>query len=185
MQNQRRAKRTAPILDNRVDLLGALAFAAAGVTVLVMAATYPETSVVFDAIGPMGFPYVLGSALVLLGLGQAVRSARLLRRFGPDGPDEGTADEPEHPSSTPRAMGFLFGALVYMLALDQLGFFVATVPTIALALWSMDYRRPLRLAAVSIGFSVVAYLTFYGVLAVPLPAGPIEQLINPYVAFGR
>ena len=177
--------RRAPILDNRVDLAGAVAFVAVGITVLVMALNYPASTVEFDAIGPMGFPYVLGSALVGLGVLQAVRTVRLLRRFGIDGPDEGTADEPEYDSSTTRALSFIGGSFVYMFALAQLGFFVATVPALALALWSMNYRRPLPLAAVSICFSVIAYVAFYGVLAVPLPAGPFELLINPLVEIAR
>ncbi len=172
-------------MDNRIDLFGAAAFCAVGGVVVGMALTYPPTKVVFDAIGPMGFPLVLGAGLIALGVSQAVRSALLLRRVGPQAPDEGIPDEPEHSASSRRALGFLAGSFVYMLALSQLGFFVSSVPALALALWSMDYRRPAKLAAVSIGFAVLAYVTFFGVLAVPLPAGPLEQLVNPYLEIGR
>jgi hypothetical protein len=46
-----------------------------------------------------------------------------------------------------------------------------------LGLWSMQYGTWLRRIVVAVGFTVVAFVLFAFVLGVPLPAGPVENLL--------
>jgi hypothetical protein len=63
-----------PVTMNKfIDLVGSLLIVALGIFVLVVAFNYPPPKVVFDAIGPMGFPKAIGGFLVIGGLIQSAR----------------------------------------------------------------------------------------------------------------
>lgn len=132
---------------------------------------------VFDAIGPMGFPKAIGAFLVIGGLIQSARTALYIRKFGKWAPEEGVEDEPEHPSSKWRALLFIVGCFVFVALMQPLGFLISMPLAIAVALWSMDYGSWLRRVLVAIGFTLVAFATFELTLGVPLPAGPIEFML--------
>lgn len=167
-----------PVTMNKyVDLVGSLLIAALGVFVLAVAFSYAPPKVVFDAIGPMGFPTAIGAFLVVGGLIQSVRTALYIRRFGKWSPEEGVSDEPEHPSSKWRALIFIAGCFVFLFLMQQLGFLISMPLAIVAALWSMDYANWVRRVLVAIGFTVFAFAMFELVLGVPLPAGPLEILL--------
>jgi hypothetical protein len=162
-----------------------LLIVALGVFVLAVALRYPPPKVVFDAIGPMGFPMAIGAFLVVGGLVQSVRTALYIRRYGKWAPEEGVQDEPEHPSSRWRALIFIGGCFVFLVLMQPLGFLIAMPLAIVAGLWSMGYANWMRRAVVAIGFTLFAFAMFVLVLGVPLPDGPIENmlidagLINP------
>lgn len=164
-------------MSRRTDLVGALLIAAVGVLVLVLAFTYPTPAVVFDAIGPMGFPKVIGSFLVIGGLVLAVNTARRIRQTGWWAAEEGTEDEPDHPSSGRRALVVMAGSFGYLALLPSVGFEILTPIGIALALWALDYRTWAWRAVVGTAFTVFAFVVFGIVLGVPLPHGPLEDLL--------
>lgn len=175
-----------PVTMNKyIDLVGSLLIVALGVFVLAVAFSYPPPKVVFDAIGPMGFPKAIGVFLVLGGLIQSARTAIYIRKYGKWSPEEGISDEPEYPSSKWRALIFIAGCFVFILLMQPLGFLISMPLAIVAALWSMDYANWTRRIVVAIGFNIFAFATFELVLGVPLPAGPIENmlidvgLINP------
>jgi putative tricarboxylic transport membrane protein len=175
-----------PVTMNKyLDLVGSLLIVALGVFVLAVAFSYPPPKVVFDSIGPMGFPKAIGAFLVVGGLVQSARTALYIRRFGKWSPEEGVQDETEHPVSKWRALLFIAGCFVFVALLQPLGFLIAMPIAIVVALWSMDYANWVRRVVVALGFTVVAFIAFGIILAVPLPAGPIEimlidaGLINP------
>jgi putative tricarboxylic transport membrane protein len=175
-----------PVTMNKyIDLVGSLLIVALGGFVLVVAFGYPPPKVVFDAIGPMGFPKAIGAFLVVGGLLQSVRTALYIRRYGRWAPEEGVQDEPEHPTSRWRALIFIAGCFVFLVLMQPLGFLIAMPLAIVAGLWSMDYANWMRRAIVAIGFTLFAFAMFVLVLGVPLPDGPIENmlidagLINP------
>lgn len=172
------AEGAVPVTMNKyIDLAGSLLIVALGIFVLVTAFSYPPPKVVFDAIGPMGFPKAIGAFLVIGGLIQSARTALYIRKFGKWAPEEGVEDEPEHPSSKWRALLFIVGCFVFVALMQPLGFLISMPLAIAVALWSMDYGSWLRRVLVAIGFTLVAFATFELTLGVPLPAGPIEFML--------
>jgi putative tricarboxylic transport membrane protein len=175
-----------PVTMNKyVDLIGSLVIVALGVFVLAVAFSYAPPKVVFDAIGPMGFPKAIGAFLVVGGLIQSVRTALYIRRYGKWSPEEGVPDEPEYPSSKWRALIFIAGCFVFLALMQTLGFLISMPLAIFAGLWSMDYANWVRRVIVAVGFTVFAFAIFELVLGVPLPPGPIENLfidaglINP------
>lgn len=164
-------------MNRIVDLAGSLALAGLGVTVAVLAITEPPPKLVYDSIGPMGFPLVLGSALALLGLVQSVRTVRLMTMSGRVGVEEGTPDEPGHPSSTLRALAFIGGFFVYLLLLDPLGFLVVTPPAFFAALSAMRFRTWVGRLVTTVAFTTVGWVVFVQVLSVPLPAGVLADVL--------
>lgn len=164
-------------MNKRVDLIGSLVLVVLGVVVLIVAFTYPEPSVVFDSIGPMGFPKVIGSFLVVGGLVQATRTYLYIRRFGMWAPEEGTEDEPEYPSSKWRALLSMAGGFVYLALLEPVGFEIMTPLAIVAALWALGYRDWLWRAIVGVSFTVFSFVLFGVVLGVPLPHGVLEDLL--------
>jgi putative tricarboxylic transport membrane protein len=164
-------------MNKHLDLVGSLLIVALGIFVLVTAFSYPPPKVVFDAIGPMGFPKAIGTFLVIGGLVQSARTALYIRKFGKWAPEEGVEDEPEHPSSKWRALLFIAGCFVFVALMQPLGFLISMPLAIAVALWSMDYGTWLRRVLVALGFTLVAFATFELTLGVPLPAGPIEFML--------
>lgn len=172
------AEGAVPVTMNKyIDLAGSLLIVALGIFVLVTAFSYPPPKVVFDAIGPMGFPKAIGFFLVVGGLVQSTRTALYIRKFGKWAPEEGVEDEPEHPSSKWRALLFIAGCFVFVALMKPLGFLISMPLAIAVALWSMDYGSWLRRVVVAVGFTLVAFATFELTLGVPLPAGPIEFML--------
>jgi putative tricarboxylic transport membrane protein len=167
-----------PVTMNRyVDLVGSLLIAGVGVFVLAVALRYAPPKVVFDPIGPMGFPKTIGAFLLAGGLIQSVRTALYIRRYGKWSPEEGVADEPGHPISRWRGLFFVGGSFGYVLILNPLGFLIATPLAIVAGLWAMGYANWVRRVVVGVVFVVVAFLVFELALGVPLPAGPIEVLL--------
>jgi putative tricarboxylic transport membrane protein len=164
-------------MNKRIDLIGSLLIAALGVFVLVVAYSYPPPRVVFDAVGPMGFPNVIGAFLLVGGLVQSLRTVLYIRKFGTWAPEEGVEDEPEHPSSKWRAPLFIAGCFGFLACLQPLGFLIAMPLAVVAALWAMQYGTWPRRIAVAVGFTIVAFVLFDGVLGVPLPPGPIGNLL--------
>lgn len=172
------AEGAVPVTMNKnLDLLGSLLIVALGIFVLITAFSYPPPKVVFDAIGPMGFPKAIGTFLLIGGLVQSARTAMYIRKFGKWAPEEGVEDEAEHPSSKWRALLFIIGCFVFVALMKPLGFLISMPLAIAVALWSMHYGTWLRRVLVALGFTLVAFATFELTLGVPLPAGPIEFML--------
>lgn len=57
------------------------------------------------------------------------------------------------------------------------GFLTGTPLAIAAGLWALHFRRPLLVVLAAIGYTAVAFLVFNQVLSVPLPLGPLNDLL--------
>ena len=164
-------------MNRRVDLVGALVVVLLGVTVFALSYMQQKATVRFDAIGPMGFPRVLGGLFVVLGSLQALRTVRGLKSYGQWAPHEGTEDEPEHASSSVRGLAFILGSFAYLALMPVLGYLVATPLAIASGLRALEFRRTTAAIAISVGFTLVGFYIFGVVLSVPLPPGIFIDLL--------
>ena len=145
---------------------------------LIVATSQQPPGPTFDPIGKQGLPYALGGFILLGGVVLTVRRLRTWR----DEPgnlvyEEGTEDEPGHPASLVRAMFVVALTAGYAIALAYLGFLLATPIYIVASLWVMDFRSIVPLVVISIAFTLVVFLVFSQVLSVPLPVGPLRDLL--------
>ena len=102
------------------------------------------------------FPLAVGIALLLL-------SAVLFLR-----PQD---VQPEIPDQVRRPVFILIALLAYALVLDRLGFVVSTALFFFGTSVILGWRRWAVGMGVSVAFSVLVYVTFTRVLAIPLPQG--------------
>lgn len=168
-------------MDRRVDLALAALFVALGSAIL-MLTTRIRTTVVIDPIGPRGFGYFLGGALVVGGT--AVALSRLRRwNDGARGdlvPSDGATDEDGTPSSALRPLLVVASAGAYILLLGRLGFLLATPLFLGSLLWLMRTRSVRGRIVLPVVFTVVVFAVFALGLNVNLPAGPLRPLFLRY-----
>jgi hypothetical protein len=154
--------------------MGIIAF---GLVLLYSALTLPAPRLVRDPVGPMGLPIAIAAVFIIGGTLQAHRAFWVQRALGttvsPDGPE----DEPDHPVSNRRAVSFLAGSLAYVALIPALGYPIATPLMISLGLWALRYRSPWKVALISVVFTVTAFALFSLVLAIPVPAGLLTDLL--------
>jgi putative tricarboxylic transport membrane protein len=125
-------------------------------------------------LGPRGFPFGLGVLLALLGAGLLVPARAAA--------GDGDADD----GSGGRAMRAEVWAVVtslalivgYALAMEQVGFLIATAGIVAAALTLVLglWRRPGLIIGLSVGMSLGVYLVFGKLLGVYLPHGQLIDL---------
>jgi len=170
------ARKASP-MSRRTDLAGSLLITLFGAVVVIIALRAPAPTLVYDAIGPMGFPLVLGSGLVLLGLLQSGRTALAIRSSGLVGAAEGTEDEAEHPASSVRGLMFMVGSFAYILLLEPVGYLIATFVALVTALTAMHYRGRFERVILSLVATVLGFVVFVEGLGVPLPNGVLTDLL--------
>lgn len=61
--------------------------------------------------------------------------------------------------------------VLYVLGIQWIGFFVATTVFMLVFMWYLNVRKPVTLAAVSVGMDIFLYLMFVVGLKLSLPAG--------------
>jgi putative tricarboxylic transport membrane protein len=117
-----------------------------------------ETGFIVDPLGPKTFPIIIGCLLV-------IASAFVLLRPDP---------EPEWPARG-RAWEIVGAVVVlvgYALALEPVGFVVATAIAAALLSWRLG-SAPLWAAVSGVGISVGIYAVFHLALGLSLAKGPL------------
>ena len=72
----------------------------------------------------------------------------------------------------PRAATILVACAVAIYALQHLGYRITVAALLVFFLGVMERRKPLAVAAVAIGFSLISYYVVGTLLRVPLPLGP-------------
>jgi putative tricarboxylic transport membrane protein len=124
----------------------------------VWGATGIETGFIVDPLGPKTFPIIIG-CLLMIGSGYV-----LLRPDPePDWPVRGRALE---------IVGAVVVLIGYALALEPVGFVVATAVAAALLSWRLG-SPPLWAAVSGVGISVGIYVVFHLVLGLSLAKGPL------------
>jgi putative tricarboxylic transport membrane protein len=115
-------------------------------------------------LGPRAMPIVVAAGLVLLAIGNLVMGLR--------------GELPARESADPKAILFILGGLAALIAVIGLGggFVIATA--ILFAATAAAFGRRAFLTDLVIGFvlGLFIYLVFTKLLALSLPAGPLENL---------
>jgi putative tricarboxylic transport membrane protein len=151
---------------NQIDRAGLVI---AGLLLLLAAVIFWDTANLQLAptygVGPKAMPYVIGSGLVLLALGNAVIAWR--------------GEFPAREALDPTAIVLILGGLAALIAIIGLGggFIVATAVLFAATSAAFGRRAVHIDFAIGLALAVGVYLLFDKLLALALPAGPIERLL--------
>lgn len=71
-----------------------------------------------------------------------------------------------------RAIALLIACAVAAYALERLGYRITMAALLVFFLGVMERRKPMMVAAVGVGFSLITYYVFATLLRVPLPVSP-------------
>jgi putative tricarboxylic transport membrane protein len=163
-------------VDRRADLAVAAAVTAIGVVFLVASLTAPPPRVTFDVVGPYGFALWVSIALVTGGAALVIRDVVALRRGITTIDDDVSDDEPGQPASAWRAASIVAASFGYMLALPWLGYVIASLAFVVVAMLLLAERSKALIALAAMNYTAVTFYLFAIVLRVPLPLGPLNDL---------
>ena len=158
------------------DTLFAGLFLAAGIVYEVMALRMPRGRI--GQPGPGFFPMIVGAILILTAAACLVQALMTRRSAGsaPEGPDEGVhARGNRQVSKTWLLLIFL---VLYILALQPVGFPIALTVFLMASIWVFGYRKWLPVAGIAVALTVISYLTFIVWLKVPLPLGILSDMLD-------
>ena len=144
-----------------------------GVCVVVLAAAYLLMTPVqvssvtdgFENLTGRTFPYIIGTATLLLGLMLAVRSFSALKRV-PKSPDAAG----ETPGSGARKVAYYTVAIMlYTVCMGTIGYVVSTAGMLAYAMWATGARDKRIIAAAVVVVPPLIYWVFHYVMQIPFP----------------
>lgn len=101
----------------------------------------------------------------------ALKAVRMLA-LGQAEPFDATA------SDVSRFVLIVVCGAAYLAGFVWLGFFTSTVIMVPAVAWFLDYREPKVIALTTLGFTIVLYVVFRMLLAVPLPKEAILTLLG-------
>lgn len=163
------------------DMLVGGFFAALGTTIAVTALRTPEPFRSVDVLGPNRFPLYVGAAIALFAVFVVVKQGfHLARGTFQEGAFEipGQAnDEPGKPASGLRAVAMMVLLFVHVLLWEPLGFLVASVLFVIVAMRMMLESSWRLIVITAIGYAIVTFILFALLLDVALPLGLEEQLL--------
>jgi len=168
-------------VDRRVDLGLGVVVVALGLAVLFLT-TRIRTTVIIDPVGPRGFGYVLGAALVVGGTLVALARVRRWNESGGSNivPSDGAADEDGTPSSALRPILVVASAGVYVMLLQPLGFLLTTPVFLGGLLQLMQTRSVRGRIIIPLAFTAIVFVVFSQGLNVNLPVGPFRPIFVRY-----
>ncbi len=117
---------------------------------------------------PLAYSQVLIAGIALLFVFSAVRDRRDALAVGAAHPEAVTVDAPGGVAATLASAAL---CIAYALAWPWLGFFVATFLYVAAQLWLLRERSMLFLFGVPACVTLLVYVVFARLLALPFPAG--------------
>lgn len=167
------------MIDRRVDLAIGFVVIAFAIVVLVFSGHIRPTGPVVDPIGPRGFPYFIGTMLLLSGAANVYGQLRRWEQGGPTMVEtDGEPDEPGVPASSLQALAVIAASFAYVLAMTRVGYLIATPVYVAAALWVMRLRSWRTLILTAAIYSIVTFLIFAVAMRVNLPLGPLGGLLR-------
>jgi putative tricarboxylic transport membrane protein len=118
-----------------------------------------------DPIGPKGYPYMIGAALIGLAILTMIEAWR--------------GDFPERePQNLPPIFWIIGGLAAQLLLLHAVGFSVATGLLFAATARAFGQRRLYVTIPTGIVFAFIVWVVFAQGLGLGLPAGPLERLFS-------
>ena len=126
-----------------------------------------------DPVGPRVFPYVVGTAMILLAVLLAVATARGDVAEGEAGEDVDLTTPPDW-----LTVAKLVGVLVLnVLLVEVLGWAITGALLFAGCAWALGSRTPLRDVLVGAVLSVASWYGFYVGLDLPLSPGVLDGIL--------
>ncbi|WP_114422281.1 tripartite tricarboxylate transporter TctB family protein [Nocardioides houyundeii] len=126
-----------------------------------------------DPVGPRVFPYVIGTAMVVLAVLLALATARGDVAEGEEGEDVDLATPPDWVT-----VGKLAGVMgLNLLLVNLLGWAITGALLFAGCAWALGSRTLLRDVLVGVVLSVGSWYAFYVGLDVPLPPGVLDGIL--------
>ena len=164
-------------MDRRGDLAFAVVVVLYGAA-LVIATALQEPGPQFDPIGKQGLPYAFGAIFMIAGGFLVLRRVRTWRSETSNIVyREGAEDEEGYPASLSGPILIAGLLTAYAISLPFAGYLIATPPFMAAALWILDRRQRALLIGLPVAFTLVVFLVFSQLLSVPLPVGPLTELL--------
>jgi Tripartite tricarboxylate transporter TctB family len=165
-------------VDRRVDFGISVAVIGLGIFILVTSATARVPTVRFDLIGPYGFARVIGTVFVVSGLVLLVRQLVALRAgMPPEAVAQGNEDEPGYPASARRAGAMIAATFAYPILMEPLGYILVSFLYIVAGLLIYGERKLWWGLPLAVVYAFGTFWIFSVILRVPLPGGPVEQLL--------
>jgi putative tricarboxylic transport membrane protein len=126
----------------------------------------------FQALGPRAFPLAIGVGLLVLGMFLLLRTT-----LRPDEELAKQAGEEEAAAHWPTVGLALAGLVLYALALDPLGYIVATAAFVPVEARVLGSRHPIRDLIVAAPVAAAIFFFFTEFLGVRLPEGLLDPLL--------
>ena len=147
----------------RMDLV--LGIVSIILSVIVFVVSYNYDNYMYDVVGGGGFPKMLAVIIILCSI--AVIGQYLMRK------KQGQPEEKKEKQkgNDKAAILLVAGVLVYILALETVGYLVCTILLVAFLLWIQKVRNPKVLLAGTCTICGFLYIIFVVVLNVKLPTG--------------
>jgi hypothetical protein len=134
--------------------------------------------VVFDLIGPYGFARVIAIVFMALGTVLLIRQIRALRLgLSPEAVARGSEDEEGYPASARRAGAMILATFAYPILMEPLGYILTSIAYIVGGLLIYGERHLKWGIPLAIIYGFGTFWIFAILLRVPLPGGPIEQVL--------
>lgn len=121
--------------------------------------------------GPGFFPVLVGGFLLLAALACLIQAALLM-------PLNGAAPHVGPPRAYSKAAQLLAWLVGYGIALKPLGFPIALLLFVFAAIRIFGYRRWVFAAGIAAALTVLSYVVFVAWLKVPLPTGPLGEILQ-------
>jgi len=154
--------------------VGVIAFALGGYLLVIPAGVDSPSSVPFLALAPAFWPNIIMGLLCVLGVVMIIQGLRSKAQAVPDDGVEETFDSARL-LRTGAAMAVLF---VYYLALQKLGFVVASMLALLFYLPLAGVRQIFLIGVISVFLPIALYYFFTIVAKVALPLGVFETLLS-------
>jgi putative tricarboxylic transport membrane protein len=149
------------------------AFLAVVGVVVVVDATGLRPGFADQPVQPSFFPYVVGTALVVLAVVLAVATARG-NVAEPEGGEDVDLTEPSDWVTVAKLAGVF---LANVLLVDTLGWAITGALLFAGCAWALGSRTLLKDVAVGAALSLITWYGFYVGLGLPIPAGILDGVL--------
>lgn len=149
------------------DIIAAIIGLLLSAYVWLASATFPQDIVM--KIGPDFFPRIIAVAMAIASLSLLVQSLT-----------NKTVVETAQPLNLKdagilRALAFLVLSIVYVSIMDFLGFIIATILCLLIAMYILKLRNIKNMLLVSLGTALGVYFAFASILGIQLPSGLLEM----------
>lgn len=168
------------IKDLKADMIWGVIWVALGIFAILFSIPYAEVPS-FDPIGAAYLPRLLGSGMIILGLGLFLDSYFKYRKLLPTVKVESIERE-DVPSSTyqgvVRVLLSIIACVSYIALIEPLGYILATPAFIVAIMTIYGESDKKRIAAMAVGMTAALYTVFALGLKVLLPPGIFERILQ-------